>query len=61
MQVYGRGALRFEERLAVERDYIENVSIGSHGPVDEMGRTQPEPSEVRPPYRIAPSAAVPLS
>jgi len=21
----------------------------SHGPVDEMGRTQPEPSEVRPP------------
>ena len=28
MQVYGRGALRFDERLAVERDYIENVSIG---------------------------------
>ena len=27
MQVYGRGDLRFEERLAVERDYIENMSI----------------------------------
>jgi exopolysaccharide biosynthesis polyprenyl glycosylphosphotransferase len=28
MQVYGRGALRFDERLAVERDYIESVSFG---------------------------------
>jgi exopolysaccharide biosynthesis polyprenyl glycosylphosphotransferase len=28
MQVYGRGALRFDERLAVEREYIENLSIG---------------------------------
>jgi len=28
MQVYGRGALDFDERLAVERDYIENVSVG---------------------------------
>ena len=28
MQVYGRGALSFDERLAVERDYIENVSVG---------------------------------
>jgi lipopolysaccharide/colanic/teichoic acid biosynthesis glycosyltransferase len=28
MQVYGRGSLRFDERLAVERDYIENVSVG---------------------------------
>ena len=28
MQVYGRGALRFDERLAVEREYIENISIG---------------------------------
>jgi exopolysaccharide biosynthesis polyprenyl glycosylphosphotransferase len=28
MQVYGRGELRFEERLAVERDYIENLSLG---------------------------------
>jgi lipopolysaccharide/colanic/teichoic acid biosynthesis glycosyltransferase len=27
MQVNGRGALTFEERLAVERDYIENVSL----------------------------------
>jgi exopolysaccharide biosynthesis polyprenyl glycosylphosphotransferase len=27
MQVYGRGELRFEERLAVEREYIENVSL----------------------------------
>jgi lipopolysaccharide/colanic/teichoic acid biosynthesis glycosyltransferase len=27
MQVYGRGRLSFEERLAVERDYIENLSI----------------------------------
>jgi lipopolysaccharide/colanic/teichoic acid biosynthesis glycosyltransferase len=28
MQVYGRGALEFDERLALERDYIENVSVG---------------------------------
>jgi lipopolysaccharide/colanic/teichoic acid biosynthesis glycosyltransferase len=28
MQVYGRGELTMEERLAVERDYVENVSIG---------------------------------
>jgi exopolysaccharide biosynthesis polyprenyl glycosylphosphotransferase len=28
MQVYGRGELTFEERLAVERDYIENMSLG---------------------------------
>jgi len=27
MQVYGRGRLTFEERLAVEREYIENMSI----------------------------------
>jgi len=27
MQVYGRGALRFDERLAVEREYIENLSL----------------------------------
>ena len=27
MQVYGRGELRFEERLAVEREYIENLSL----------------------------------
>jgi lipopolysaccharide/colanic/teichoic acid biosynthesis glycosyltransferase len=27
MQVYGRGELNFQERLAVERDYIENVSL----------------------------------
>ena len=27
MQVYGRGQLTFEERLAVEREYIENLSI----------------------------------
>jgi exopolysaccharide biosynthesis polyprenyl glycosylphosphotransferase len=27
MQVYGRGELRFEERLAVERDYVENLSL----------------------------------
>jgi exopolysaccharide biosynthesis polyprenyl glycosylphosphotransferase len=27
MQVFGRGRLGFEERLAVERDYIENLSI----------------------------------
>jgi exopolysaccharide biosynthesis polyprenyl glycosylphosphotransferase len=27
MQVYGRGALTFEERLAVEREYIENLSL----------------------------------
>jgi lipopolysaccharide/colanic/teichoic acid biosynthesis glycosyltransferase len=28
MQVYGRGQLTFAERLAVERDYIENLSVG---------------------------------
>jgi len=28
MQVYGRGNLTFEERLAVEREYVENISIG---------------------------------
>ena len=27
MQVYGRGQLTFAERLAVERDYIENLSL----------------------------------
>jgi exopolysaccharide biosynthesis polyprenyl glycosylphosphotransferase len=27
MQVYGRGELDFEERLALERDYVENVSL----------------------------------
>lgn len=27
MQVYGRGRLRFDERLAVERDYVENYSL----------------------------------
>jgi exopolysaccharide biosynthesis polyprenyl glycosylphosphotransferase len=27
MQVYGRGHLTFEERLSVERDYIENLSF----------------------------------
>jgi len=27
MQVSGRGQLRFEERLALERDYIENLSL----------------------------------
>jgi exopolysaccharide biosynthesis polyprenyl glycosylphosphotransferase len=27
MQVYGRGHLTFEERLAAERDYIENLSL----------------------------------
>jgi lipopolysaccharide/colanic/teichoic acid biosynthesis glycosyltransferase len=28
MQVYGRGELDFDERLAVEREYIENFSVG---------------------------------
>jgi lipopolysaccharide/colanic/teichoic acid biosynthesis glycosyltransferase len=28
MQVYGRGQLAFAERLAVEREYVENISIG---------------------------------
>jgi exopolysaccharide biosynthesis polyprenyl glycosylphosphotransferase len=28
MQVYGRGRLAFEERLAVEREYVENLSLG---------------------------------
>jgi lipopolysaccharide/colanic/teichoic acid biosynthesis glycosyltransferase len=27
MQVFGRGELSFEERLAVEREYIENLSL----------------------------------
>ena len=29
MQVYGRGRLTFDERLAVEREYIENLSLGA--------------------------------
>jgi exopolysaccharide biosynthesis polyprenyl glycosylphosphotransferase len=28
MQVYGRGNLQWDERLAVEREYVENLSIG---------------------------------
>jgi exopolysaccharide biosynthesis polyprenyl glycosylphosphotransferase len=28
MQVYGRGRLDFDERLAVEREYVENLSLG---------------------------------
>jgi lipopolysaccharide/colanic/teichoic acid biosynthesis glycosyltransferase len=28
MQVFGRGELTFEERFAVEREYIENLSLG---------------------------------
>ena len=28
MQVYGRGDLTFEERLAMERDYLDNLSVG---------------------------------
>jgi exopolysaccharide biosynthesis polyprenyl glycosylphosphotransferase len=28
MQVYGRGELTFEERLALERDYVEKISVG---------------------------------
>ena len=28
MQVYGRAELTFEERRAVERDYVENISVG---------------------------------
>jgi exopolysaccharide biosynthesis polyprenyl glycosylphosphotransferase len=28
MQVHGRGELTFEERLAVELDYVENLSVG---------------------------------
>ena len=28
MQIHGRGELTFEERLAVELDYVENISIG---------------------------------
>jgi lipopolysaccharide/colanic/teichoic acid biosynthesis glycosyltransferase len=27
MQVFGRGELRFDERLAVEREYVENLSL----------------------------------
>jgi lipopolysaccharide/colanic/teichoic acid biosynthesis glycosyltransferase len=27
MQVYGRGELTFEERLSVEREYVENLSL----------------------------------
>jgi lipopolysaccharide/colanic/teichoic acid biosynthesis glycosyltransferase len=29
MQVFGRGELTFEERLGVERDYVENLSLGN--------------------------------
>jgi len=28
MQIYGRGRLTFEERLSVEREYVENLSVG---------------------------------
>ncbi|HEV2812317.1 MAG TPA: sugar transferase [Solirubrobacteraceae bacterium] len=28
MQVFGRGDLNFDERLAIEREYIENLSLG---------------------------------
>ncbi|HEX8208002.1 MAG TPA: sugar transferase, partial [Solirubrobacteraceae bacterium] len=28
MQVFGRGDLDFEERLAIEREYVENLSLG---------------------------------
>ena len=28
MQVHGRGELTFQERLAVEREYVENLSFG---------------------------------
>jgi len=28
MQVYGRSDLTFEERLAMERDYLDNLSLG---------------------------------
>lgn len=28
MQVYGRGELGLAERLTVERDYIENLTLG---------------------------------
>jgi lipopolysaccharide/colanic/teichoic acid biosynthesis glycosyltransferase len=27
MQIYGRGELTFDERLAVEREYVENLSL----------------------------------
>jgi lipopolysaccharide/colanic/teichoic acid biosynthesis glycosyltransferase len=28
MQIYGRGELSLEERVAAERDYVENLSLG---------------------------------
>ena len=28
MQIFGRGNLSFEERLSLEREYIENLSLG---------------------------------
>jgi exopolysaccharide biosynthesis polyprenyl glycosylphosphotransferase len=37
MQVFGRGALAFEERLAVEREYVENLSLARD--VRILGRT----------------------
>jgi lipopolysaccharide/colanic/teichoic acid biosynthesis glycosyltransferase len=27
MQVHGRGELTFQERLAIEREYVENLSL----------------------------------
>ena len=45
MQVFGRGELSFEERLAVERDYIENLSISRDlqdpGPDPALGLRRP--------------------
>ena len=46
MQVYGRGELTFAERLAVELDYVENLSLGQR-PADPG----PDPRRRHPRHR----------
>ena len=43
MQVYGRSDLTFEERLAMERDYLDNLSIDRRpgDPAAHAGRDRP--------------------
>ena len=44
MQVYGRGELTFDERLAVEREYVENLSLARDVRIvldDAAGRVRP--------------------
>ena len=55
MQVYGRGELTFDERLAVEREYVENLSLARDIRIASMtlpavlgsaARTRPTPARL---------------